>query len=50
MPASEDIRYMETMVGDEYDTSPYTPEKEVMGISTGAFIENMTVLMGELSK
>ena len=41
---------METMVGDEYDTSPYTPEKEVMGISTGAFIENMTVLMGELSK
>ena len=48
--ASDDTRYMETMVGDEYDTSPYTPEKEIMGISTGIFIENMTTLIHEIGR
>jgi len=45
MPADSDERcYASTMVGDEYDTSPY-PNQEVMGISTQTYIRNMTVLI-----
>lgn len=32
-------------VGDQWDTSPYRAEEPVMGISTGAFIRNMGVLI-----
>lgn len=32
-------------VGDVWDTSPYRAEEPVMGISTGAFIKNMGVLI-----
>ncbi|MDR3119527.1 MAG: pectate lyase [Mediterranea sp.] len=44
LPASNESKFAETMVGDEYDTSPF-PNTEVMGISTGVFIENMTRLI-----
>lgn len=37
--------YAATMVGDEYDTSPYPVDNPVMGISTGAYIKNMGVLI-----
>ncbi|MBO4607342.1 MAG: hypothetical protein J5682_05535, partial [Prevotella sp.] len=42
--ASDDRTYAQTMVGDEYDTSPYNNET-VMGISTRTYIQNMTVLI-----
>lgn len=42
---TQDMRYIRTMVGDEYDTSPFTPEKPVIGISTKTFIQNMTQLI-----
>ena len=35
------------MVGDEYDTSPYE-SKEVMGISTRTYIQNMAMLIASL--
>ncbi|NDW11392.1 pectate lyase [Bacteroides sp. 214] len=50
MSPSDDTRYMETMVGDEYDTSPYQSKEKVMGISTRTFIENMSILIGALPK
>ncbi len=37
--------FSQTLVGDVYDTSPYTTENPVTGISTGAFIQNMSALM-----
>ncbi len=40
-----DQRYANTMVGDEWDTSPYPVKTPVMGISTGAYIRNMGVLI-----
>lgn len=45
---SKDTRYQSTMVGDEYDTSPFTPDTPVMGISTQTFIHNMTRLIQSL--
>jgi hypothetical protein len=39
--------YSQTYVGDETDTSPY-PTRTFVGISTAAFIRNMSVLMREL--
>lgn len=42
-------RYATTLVGDEYDTSCYRPDKPVMGISTGTFISNMSVLIKALT-
>ncbi len=41
MPESNENKYLGTMVGDEYDTSPYRPETPVMGISTGVYVANM---------
>ena len=38
-------RYANTMVGDEWDTSPFPVKKPVMGISTGAYIRNMGTLI-----
>lgn len=49
-PYSQETAYASTMVGDSYDTSCYPPEKEVMGISTGAYIENMMKLIVFLSQ
>lgn len=40
-----DKRYANTMVGDKWDTSPYPVKTPVMGISTGAYIRNMGVLI-----
>lgn len=37
--------YSRTEVGDETDTSPYQTDDAVVGISTGRYIENMTVLL-----
>jgi hypothetical protein len=37
--------YSETRVGDMTDTSPYVDEHPQIGISTGAFIENMATLI-----
>lgn len=42
--------YAATMVGDEWDTSPYPVENPVMGISTGAYIKNMGVLIQYLQQ
>ena len=45
MPSDSDDRtYAQTMVGDEYDTSPYN-NNTVMGVSTRTYIQNMTVLI-----
>ena len=42
--------YAATMVGDEWDTSPYPTASPVMGISTGAYIKNMGVLIQYLQQ
>ncbi|MEN0038988.1 MAG: pectate lyase [Cellvibrio sp.] len=45
-PATKaDNNYSATMVGNEWDTSPFPVEKPVMGISTGTYIKNMGVLI-----
>ena len=44
---SEDRQYAQTMVGDEYDTSPF-PNKEVKGISTRTYIWNMVALINSI--
>ncbi len=44
---SEDTSYAQTMVGDEYDTSPYE-NQETKGISTRTFIHNMATLIRSL--
>lgn len=43
-PASTSTEFSRTMVGDHYDTSPYS-NSEVQGISTRTFITNMTRLL-----
>jgi hypothetical protein len=45
-----DNRYANSMVGDQWDTSPYPVDKPVMGISTGAFIRNMGTLIRYLEQ
>lgn len=48
MPSSSESReYTSTMVGDEYDTSPYS-DRKTKGISTQVYIQNMCALMREL--
>lgn len=42
--------YAATMVGDKWDTSPYPVKNPVMGISTGAYIKNMGVLIQYLQQ
>lgn len=42
--------YSPAMVGDEYDTSPYTADQPVLGISTAAFVKNMSTLIGYLAQ
>lgn len=42
---SNDDRYAQTMVGDEWDTSPYPTDTPAMGISTGVYIKNMSALI-----
>jgi len=42
--------YAATMVGDKWDTSPYPVDNPVMGISTGAYIKNMGVLIQYLQQ
>jgi PelA/Pel-15E family pectate lyase len=37
--------YSQTLVGDATDTSPYTTDSPVTGISTGTFIQNMSALL-----
>lgn len=37
--------YSQTLVGDSTDTSPYTTANPVAGISTAAFIQNMSALL-----
>ncbi len=42
--------YAKSMVGDKWDTSPYPVDNPVMGISTGAYIKNMGVLIQYLQQ
>lgn len=42
-PAEGD--YSQTEVGDSTDTSPFTTDDPIVGISTGRFIENMSALV-----
>ena len=44
-PARPDGDYATTHVGDRTDTSPYPAKDPPLGISTGAYIQNMTVLI-----
>ena len=37
--------FSQTLVGDMYDTSPYVTPNPAIGISTGAFIQNMSALL-----
>ena len=37
--------FSQTLVGDRYDTSPYITPTPAIGISTGAFIQNMSALL-----
>ena len=46
-PGSDETAYAQTMVGDIYDTSPYE-NREVTGISTRTYIQNMTLLINSL--
>ncbi|HSC67195.1 MAG TPA: pectate lyase [Cellvibrio sp.] len=49
-PANMGDQYAGTMVGDEWDTSPYPVENPVAGISTGAYVKNMGVLIQYLQQ
>ncbi len=42
--------FVSTLVGDEYDTSPFSPTTQVMGISTAVYISNMKQLIESLKK
>jgi hypothetical protein len=46
-PAAEasDGDFAQTLVGDRFDTSPYVTQTPVTGISTAAFIQNMSLLL-----
>ena len=44
---SDDRSYAQTMVGDEYDTSPYE-NNETVGISVSTYIQNMLLLIESL--
>jgi hypothetical protein len=44
---SDSFDYLETMAGDQYDTSPYS-NRSIQGISTATYIQNMTRLIQEL--
>lgn len=46
---SENRQYAQTMVGDEYDTSPYA-NSTVQGISTRTYIWNMVALINSIRK
>ena len=37
--------FSQTLVGDASDTSPHTTDQPITGISTGAFIQNMSALL-----
>lgn len=37
--------FSQTLVGDRYDTSPFVTQNPAIGISTGAFIQNMSALL-----
>lgn len=47
---SKDERYAETLVGDEWDTSPYISDQPPLGISAGVYIKNMSVLISYLNE
>jgi len=49
-PAAADKDYATTHVGDATDTSPYPTDEPEMGISTGAYIQNMTILIDYLDQ
>lgn len=48
IPYSE-YAYSRTMVGDEYDTSPYPCEENITAISVKRYIRNMTILIRQLT-
>jgi hypothetical protein len=44
-PASTETRYQSTMRGDVYDSSPFPPTPDVIGINTQHYIQLMTQLI-----
>jgi PelA/Pel-15E family pectate lyase len=48
-PATSDGDYATTYVGDATDTSPYSTDKPILGISTGTYIQNMETLIDYLA-
>lgn len=48
--ASDETKYVTTMVGDEFDTSCFPNKENVMGISMSVYISNMMKLIGYLDK
>lgn len=50
MNASDETKYASTMVGDEYDTSCFSSDEPVMGISMTTYISNMIRLIDYLDK
>jgi PelA/Pel-15E family pectate lyase len=50
-PASPPSGFVDRgQVGDEWDTSPFTLEKGPMGVSTGTYIRNMSILIQHLAR
>lgn len=47
---SEETKYATTRVGDEYDTSTYSPETLEQGVSTQVYIGNMMSLINYIEK
>ena len=43
---SNETKYGATMVGDEYDTSPYPCTEDVQCISVRTYVQNMARLIG----
>lgn len=50
MPASDETKYATTFYGDEYDTSTYDAEEEIMCISMQVYINNMMKLINHLEE
>ena len=47
---SKETAYASTNVGDEYDTSPYSPTTPVMGIVTSTYVRNMAALISSIKE
>ncbi|MBQ0062415.1 MAG: hypothetical protein KBS94_00115 [Prevotella sp.] len=50
MQPSKEQAYAATDVGDEYDTSPYTPDSPIMAIVTSTYVRNMSALIASIKE